>query len=376
MALAGRPLGSFGDPVPRMRAWTILCLPQNGVSEPTLKERASLWGVPLSCLQPLRLDGADLAHIVLDGSRSLLEHLEKCGAGSGDVIATYRHPLWRHMLAWYVPEGRHWPAPFHDRQRWLAHQMKRYGILRLDPETEGFATELGLKQRNPAPWDDPPPLQVKCMCSLDGLLTLLLLHREAREALELTTAASLQTALWQVAQQWEKQCNYRGEALDTWRWLLHTRLCDWLPQAAPHARAITVAERQLQDEYPAGKARSGKRNGRRWRRWISMRAGCVQHECNFAEERCVVVFDPALEWVCQNRGSIEAHLNWAQEALEDATPLAPQPAPLVMPPSLMQRRQRPIPSFDEGLVHGDVLPFDIIPVRAGPECNPGDAGRG
>lgn len=369
MASAGRRLGSFADPVSRMRTWTILSLPQ-GAGVPTLKERAAAWGVPSRMLLPLQRDGADLGRIQLYESFSLLDHLEQADAEHRAVLATYRHPIWRHLSHWSVPEARHWPAPFTSAEHWLDHQMQRHGVLRLDPDDEAYSIALGLRERTPAPWEDPPPLQVKRFISLDGLLTLLLLHRQAWEALESESGATLGGTLWQAAHQWQERCGFEGEALDTWRWLMHARLSAWQPDAPGH-KALAKAEQELHtqhqrdDEVPLI---VGKRKARRWRRSVSMRARLSQFERISVSERPCVLFDPAWEWIARNRDGIDAQLAWATDALMADVPFSlPSPAPLVMPASLIQRRQRPAPSYEEWMMFGNTLPYDIIPVHAAPE---------
>lgn len=370
MASAGRRPGSFGDPVSRMRTWTILGLPQ-GAGVPTLKERSVHWEVPVRTLRSLQRDGADPGLITLFRSISLMDHLAQGGTKWNDVVETYRHPFWRHLSAWSVPQARHWPAPFRSAERWLDYQMQRHGVLRLEPDDEYFAIALGLRERRPTPCEELAPLQVRRFVSLDGLLTLLMLRRQARDALEFDTADLLGSALWQAAHQWEQKCDYDGEALDTWRWLLHTRLHEWLPDARPHAKALAEAERQLQRAQLAQNGTlvpMGKRKTRRWRRRVSMRAGCMQVERSGVAERPCVLFDPAWEWIAEHRAEIDAHCTWANDALIGDVPLSvPSPVPLTMPTSLMQRRQRPLARYEEWMMFGDVLPYDIIPVQADPE---------
>src|SRR3546814_2297843 len=82
-----------------------------------------------------------------------------------------------------------------------------------------MGVELGLlSDPDPLGPISPPPLNLTAerFATLDGLLLLLVLHREAQDAAHLDRADGLTFALRQAAKLFADQFNYHDEARDTW----------------------------------------------------------------------------------------------------------------------------------------------------------------
>jgi hypothetical protein len=316
-------------------------------------------------------DGYDPAGIKVPSGKSLLAHV----AGKTGYTATrasYSHPLWDH-LAERVPA---WSR----RETWLATQLSRYGILRIEPVDEWNAIELGLTPDVDPYWGptQPPPLNLQAgrFVSLDGLLLLLLLYREAQDAAHTDRSERMGAALYQAASEWARLHQYRGEVLDTWELLVESRMVAWAPRFQPSTEALRRAYENLLSEQALtgaskGSRRSllpeqlkpGTRSERRWRRRAWIRACCRRYErlgnANF-EYRDT---SPMFEWVVANRASIGAHRSRAIDVLmdDDEGPVA-ELAPLTMPEELYKQRRRPPMTEDEWVAFGDRSIYDVIPV--------------
>src|SRR3546814_1147707 len=111
---------------------------------------------------------------------------------------------WTHLEEW-APA---WP----ERMAWLAEQLRRHLIVRYIPEDEENGVELGLlSDPDPLGPISPPPLNLTAerFATLDGLLLLLVLHREAQDAAHLDRADGLKFALRQAAKLFADQ--FRSE---------------------------------------------------------------------------------------------------------------------------------------------------------------------
>lgn len=316
-------------------------------------------------------DGYDPDSISVAPEKSLLAHVaEKSGYKA--TLKSYTHALWRH-LAERTP---HWRR----RDAWVTAQLTRYGILRVEPVDESHAIELGLFPENPygEPAESPPlDLHQDRFATLDGLLLLLLLYREAQDAAHTHRATRLKDALYQAAMEFARLHRYDGEILDTWRFLVESRMVAWDPRMQPTSVELGHAYTELRADYmdvirPRGKRgpiapeklKPGTRSERRWRRRVWVRACCmyfdrVWRQPNFDyRDAC-----PVFEWVTAHRALIGAHRARAIDVLMDCDDgSSPQLPPLEMQEALHARRRRPGMSEKEWEVFGDTSIYDVIPV--------------
>ena len=313
--------------------------------------------------------------VLLDGytpPRELREHVAR-QHGYAATLSAYKHSIWDH-LAVRTP---HFP----ERTAWLTRQLTRFQILRVEPTDDTHGIELGLVPDERDQDLSPPPLelQVKRFLSLDGLLLLLLLYREAQDVGHRRQAAQLREALHRLGHEWAIHYRYQGEVKDTWRFLLETRIVDWAPGFKPAADAMQRAEQQLLREYDflaryaptkprTPPAQLKGRGERRWRRRVLMRAcslhyegvlGLAQFEYRDATE--------TYAWLTAHREQIHRHRTRAMELLIGLDELEVGAAldPLVMPTSLYDERRRPPVVDAEEHVFGGQNLFDLIPVRRG-----------
>lgn len=371
----GRPLGTFSDPARRARAWhwlaatmALACVDKaRDLDRPDSSSSRGLDRKPR--FDQVRQDGYDPDRVTAFGTTSLVDHLgSKRRFKSTRTI--YRHMLWTHLEEW-APA---WP----ERTAWLAEQLRRHLIVRYIPEDEENGVELGLLS-DPDPLEpiSPPPLNLTAerFATLDGLLLLLVLHREAQDAAHLDRADGLKFALRQAAKLFADQFNYHDEARDTWELMIGSRMVEWHPRVEPTADAWERAEDQLHQagaHYRSSRKRAGPpglnartRSERRWRRRIWVRACCLYLEWgrgtqsfNYRDS------SPLFEWLVRHREMINQHRTWAIEWLllgeDDAGPNGL--TPLMMPEELYFRRRRPSMTEREWQVFGETSPYDVIPV--------------
>src|SRR3546814_2783749 len=157
-----------------------------------------------------------------------------------------------------------------------------------------MGVELGLlSDPDPLGPISPPPLNLTAerFATLDGLLLLLVLHREAQDAAHLDRADGLKFALRQAAKLFADQFNYHDEARDTWELMIGSRMVEWHPRVEPTADAWERAEDQLHQagaHYRSSRERAGPpglnartRSARRWRRRIWVRARSEENTSDF-----------------------------------------------------------------------------------------------
>lgn len=230
-----------------------------------------------------------IAHDGYDPERVMatVVSLRKYVAGKSNYEAAeeaYKHPLWAHLLS-RVGAGD---------STWLARKLKHYRVLQFGRTDDYHAVSLGLipqEKEDLLPEDVQPPLDLKRerFATLDGLLFLLLLHREAQDAGHTLRARRLGDALRDAAVEFAGVHQYRDEVLDTWTVLVETRMVSWAPLFAPDGDSCRDAEEQLRikrtKELTTKRTRSpispdelkpNTRSGRRWRRQVWARACCVQ----------------------------------------------------------------------------------------------------
>lgn len=366
---AGRLQGSFGEPANRARAWHWLAevLAAAQVESVHVLDRHT----PRHRLMRGQSQGRRFETVLLDGYTPphwLREHV----AGQRGFKTTqraYAHPLWDHL-------ADREPC-FPERPAWLAQQLKLHRILRIEPWDEEHAIELGLiPDERDGDSRSTLDLHFSRFMSLDGLLLLLLLYREAQDVGHRRQAAMFRSALYALGFEWPKHYRYNSEAFDTWRFLLETRMVDWAPRFHPGQAAIMRAEEELLEEHdrlaklaktkphtPPGQLKKG-RSERRWRRKVLMRACCVHYDCVLSDPNFDYRdADPLYEWLVAHRACIAQHRARAIEVLMESEDTAPSRLdPLVMPAALYAQRCRPPISESEWIVFGNESIFDVIPV--------------
>lgn len=371
----GRPLGSFSDPAQRARAWHWLA----ATMELACVDKARDLDRPDSPaskgldrklrFDQIRQDGYDPDRVTALGTTSLVDYLGRTPRFEA-TQTIYRHMLWAHLEKW-APA---WP----ERATWLAEQLRRHLIVRCIPLDEENGVELGLiSDPDPLGRKSSPPLDLSAnrFATLDGLLLLLVLLREAQDAAHLDRARGLKFALREAAKLFSDQFTYHDEARDTWELMISSRMVEWHPKVEPTADAWARAERQFhqggahylsspEHAGPLGqKART--RTERRWRRRIWVRACCL----HLKEGRGTPSFDyrdssPLFEWLVKHRELINQHRSWAIDWLllgeGDAGPN--EFTPLMIPEELYFRRRRPSMTEREWQVLGEISSYDLIPV--------------
>jgi hypothetical protein len=376
-------MGSYTDAAFLARAWHFLSRVQRlgQVTDVTHLDRHSPRH-PLMCdesvgrrFESIAQDGYDPKKIRVRPGRNLLDHVSGM-AGYGSTLTDYDHQFWAHLHE-RTPV---WPA----RDTWLKEQLTAHGMLQVEPMDDEYAVVLGLMNpthsmlsRGVRPMP-PLALDVADFITLDGLLLLLLLYREAQEAARPEPIAHLQQVLRQAAEFFSRTHRYQGEALSTWQVLIATRMVSWNPGFRPGPGELKAAAEKLTAQHEAAPKRQGRRgpaapatlkpatrSERRWRRRVEMLAcalaltrspGWGGREYRNTSAR--------FDWVVAHRALIRQHYDRALDALMDEpVERASHSLPaLVMPTALYATRQRPEASEMEWEVYGDQLPYDLIPV--------------
>jgi len=258
---------------------------------------------------------------------------------------------------------------------------REHGIVRYTPEDEAHGIDLGLLREpdanDPSELGGHPPLNLdaKRFATLDGLLLLIMLCREAQDTGHLERDDRLQRALHRAALLFAKLHCYRDEVLDTWEMLIGSRMVAWHPGIEPTQRELKDAESELMAGEPsflsphlAPKTRRpkiGTRSERRWRRRVWVRACCLHLKRGWRNppfEYCDAC--PTFHWLTANRMAIREHksraIDWLVMGEET---VKPDDLPsLTMPEALYDSRRRPSPTEEEERVFGDKLLYDVIPV--------------
>ena len=389
---AGRPEGSFSDATVRARAWEWLRLVMQiaGVdsaksldnSTPSHSLTKNLYKA--SRFQSIYQDGYDPDGIkVRRGEEtSLLTHVCSQGAYRTTQKA-YLHPLWA-----YLRNRSHSPA---NKMKWLEEQLWRHGFARHDERDNMRAHDLGLAiDIGNDGWDLYPENQISVLtqmpaehfASLDGILMLLLLLREAADLSDTREMAQRATILEAAASAFAKDNLYSGEQQHTWNYLVHTRMLRWDPDFSPSKAACEKAH-QILLEVRNSKLKTGRRgpiapdqltqgkSERRWRRQV-WACACDLQLRNKEFDRSthassVVIRTNVLAWISNHRDAIDAHINSAMLSIEPESfwvqPEAPQALKsLYMPTEIYNLRKRP--KMDENWrdIFGEKLLYDLIPI--------------
>ncbi|MBS0212561.1 MAG: hypothetical protein JSR26_05185 [Proteobacteria bacterium] len=319
----------------------------------------------------IRADGYDPATVDAKPDQKLLEHARAIRHFK-PACDDYDHALWANLL-------RRAPS-CNESDDWLRSQLDQRGIIYFDSEDERHAVELGLVPEVDDSGEEP--LQVYLSparyASLDGLRVLLLLYRQAQDAVFPLVCASLKKTLEEAARLFAKAHGYHGEQNETWELLIASRMVAWRPEVIPSPAQVSQARASLLAEWEQARPghrkpadprtlKKNSRSERRWRRRIHVRA-CLLHvsdsDSYFAPLHRYRNACELYEWLKEHRLEISSHLQEAvyeliqDEASEDAAALSP----LEMPESLYGRRRRKQPHQAEIDLFGDRLPFDLIRV--------------
>ncbi|WP_162111108.1 hypothetical protein [Pseudoxanthomonas mexicana] len=370
---AGRPQGSFREAAERARAWhwlvEVMALADvdkvQALDRPSPRHALMRGARPGKCFEPVLLDGYRPAKWL----RTHVASKQRYKAAQ----TAYAHPLWDHL--------KERSPCFPDGAAWLEAQLTRHGMLQVEPDDDAHAIELGLvagEQALTADTTSRLDLQVQRFLSLDGLLLLLLLFREAQDLGHRQQAARFRAVLHAVGMEWARLHRYQWEVRDTWRYLLETRFVDWAPRFQPSEAVMTRAEQELVRHhdfianFSSAKPRTPPGQGkgrieRRWRRQVLMRA-CRLHFEGVCDLPGFEYRDASstFEWLTAQRDNIRQHSARATKLLLGFPDMDQTPAlePLVMPAALFAQRQRPSCSGTDRRLFRDHLPFDVIPVRS------------
>ncbi|MBS0217670.1 MAG: hypothetical protein JSR63_05760 [Proteobacteria bacterium] len=371
----GRPIGTFGDPVIRARAWDWLAAVQTcaGVDKARHLERHPSLGRALPAnrlhFDPIRQDGYDPARIEVGPGKSLLAFVAQKRRYKS-ACDDYHHPFWLHLMS----RSQNWP----EQERWLSSQLKLHALVRVSVNNHSHGVELGLLPDEDPDFSAPPEINLRPerFATLNGMLLLLLLLREAQDATYTSSAARFIACLRSAATEYSLIRGYSGENLDTWKVLVESRMATWRPHINPTLDQLKVAEGSINYEMRRLKRQGrkpvapsslapGSRSERRLRRRVWIRACCLHladdRRPSFDYRDASLVY----QWLDENETSISLHMTRAIELLVTGE-VEKEPLnllPLTMPEELYTLRKRKIPSEQERHVFGNELPFDVIPIE-------------
>lgn len=385
----GRPPGTFGDPVLRLRHWHWLyeVMAIAKVSHASALDRVASTH-PLYCnasrarrFESIALDGYDPGATKVTKHQSLFDFVAKAHLYDQATVG-YRHVFWKHLLERNPRES---PA-----KSWVDAQLAKVGLLKVEAVDEEHAQVLGLRV-DTGTWSDDEEIRgdrafadaADAFVTLDGMLALLILYREAVDR-EDDLAGSLRKALARTAGRFADELDLRDESRHTWEFLVQTRILRWNPSFGPLAEDLACAESELLSERlgrrkQAGqldsgspKARTQGRAERRWRRQIMMYA------CSLSSQRAnpgaqILAVPDALkiqgateinDWLAKNRTIIGTYVEYAVKRCMEELPESAKSAlpPLIMPATIYRRRRRPTNDEEAWEVFGDGVPYDFIPV--------------
>lgn len=402
----GRPSGTFGEATTRARAWhwlgdiariagidEIPVLDQNNPRHPLS------WGLTVGRrFETILQDGyaPDRLQAVAP-SRSLFTHVAEFAPDKAkyrSAHANYQHPFWKLLTARDSRDAH--------VDETIQKLLRLHGFARLEPNDYSNGMTLGLISEYDAEascqWEHIR--EVPCSLgaivkqdTLDALQLLLLLYREAQDLAQTWQAKTLGGFLQDAALLFAQSNGYSGEQLDTWHYLIHTRMLRWHPKFQPSVANLKRAGEDLLKEWHAKPKRSGGRGRpqsspdsytqgraeRRWRRKIWARACRLsfEHERDESEAsgppEYFYTSDTTGGWLIANRALIEAHCDYAVNILFDGdasnlfgSEVAPEMLPpLIMPESLYRLRARPRIDEASRRHFGELLPYDVIPVTTG-----------
>ncbi|MHB1272801.1 MAG: hypothetical protein ACYCZD_08545 [Rhodanobacter sp.] len=402
----GRPADTFADPVTRLRAWYWLGRVKAiaGVADAASLDRHRLaHGMDMAArhrFQSIEDDGFDPGRVMATQKQSLLDYVAS-KRGYRQTRRDYQHPLW-HAL-----QNRQWGHP--KEASFITEELQKAGVALLEHKDADRADSLGIdwpdlfKQECLPPdaslgnphdplesypcWSVPivHPLDslvdATRLTKLDGILALLLLYRRSLDTVALDQARDCRDVLKRAAEAFVS--DWVDEPLDTWRYVIETRMLAWTPEFQPSAEDIRQAEQEIRQHFDEV-ADSGKKRGRsklhpakatsgkiarRWRRRTLMRA-CAKERWQMNLFAGFQALTPFNDWMISHRSLIDAHVDKASYLLvvgkgtdpETEAELLKDLRPLEIPVDDTHRIIRPyVSGYDEYRFGG--CAFDLIPIR-------------
>jgi len=366
MTSRGRPKDSFGDPVVRLRSWAWqwrLCSDTGLEAHADLARKFDLQCPSL--FRKVRDDGAD-PHRLQVADSCLAKVVARLPEGLG-AYQDCTHELWEALARRKVERRPHCDQL--SSAEFLS-KLQPFGIVRVSQLDSIFAMMLGLPRQFPGselPAATELHLEPAEFATLDGLHVLLQLYRNATHAGALKFAGVFGEALEEAVSLYaNSRWSDRTEIMDTWHWILHSRMLSWRPYLKPttvqleHGRQEWI---QLNDgSVEVDGAAEAPKLQLRDRREIFVHACAAMFVQEAAEWHYVHATD-ALRWLAENRKPITEKVTWALNnfrSTDDAKLMRPEP--LVMPPHLFSMRTRPRGEANPttGFSLGKV--FELIPV--------------
>lgn len=244
---------------------------------------------PRRLFQSIADDGFDPARVSVSKTLSLLNYVSK-KKRFRSLRGDYDHDLWHVLAHRQLGPGEH--------EALLAKTLPKIKFIALTSEDLERAWALGLAwpkcftyvTEDDFPEFRPMPLPMDSktlepLATLDGLLVLLLLFRRSLDASNMGLASQLLPPLEEVCRIFGYQ--WHGEAGDTWRYVVRTRILAWRPDLEPTPEALQTAQATLLKEFEATSSQGHGRRPlapnmsargkveRRWRRRVLMRAGTL-----------------------------------------------------------------------------------------------------
>jgi hypothetical protein len=332
--------------------------------------------------QSIADDGFDPGLIKITKTLSLLGHVTS-KTSYLDTQHDYAHNLWKAL------QDRHWKPP--DQSGWIERALKNFDIFGVEWRDSSRADQIGLDwpefRRDEDGRATTPVhslhavLKPEQLTSLDGMLLLLLLYRQCIDQANFRLAEELSHTIRVASQAFESR--FHEEGVDTWRFVMRTRILAWIPDFQPSELMVKKATALLRERFEAkvvkgrGRARLhpdkaiNNKARRRWRRRTLMSASGMD-ENPYKGSSALVGFQQLnlfTDWLRNNRHAIDARASHAIETImaeAGAEPPIDGPTvtslyPLEIPVDGEHRISRPPSDAWYDYTIGD-LPFDRIPI--------------
>ena len=360
----GRPKGSFRDPALRAQAWHWLSelLMGTGETDPRRFDDAKgahrlSRGLPVGRrFTRVMEDGYDPRNISA-GKFQLFDHVKKRRKFS-QATAAYTHPLFKYMQDRELGSAR--------ELSWIKARLHSFGLTLMSDMEHSHARAFGFVShdgwvKGSTDWyvDEKSTLaplrdQLEALSSLDGVYLLVALHRLVIDTSPSASeyATQLSALLFDAAMGLARRYRYGPEQHDTWRLLVETRLCRWIPEVRITEEEMSAALARLNWEFEqtersvAGRPKLGPlqvgrgRAERRWRRYAHVVAAlkCLDsHEFPWLFAACT----DGTRWIEQNSKGIQQRLHTAsRKGYDPSKPEYKQELPPISMPTAVQRLRR------------------------------------
>lgn len=304
--------------------------------------------------------GSDPTILKVDDEMPLLLHV-RAVAGYKYADTIYMHPCWKYF------------AYREEMIPWFKAQLGTFGIVEVTPLDIAHLWDLGLDQTP----DDPDFIELELDAapfeSLDGLLVLSELSRQAHREAGRAQAAHIDHTLWIVVRTLQAEFLLGPHEAESLELLVHDALTGPRWPAKPTSEELSAAMGELSREghrVIAGQPvqQSGEVDPRhaqiraRLRRGDRARYGRILYRQGNATWR----------WLIEHREQIRGHTEFALPEAIGVETEGPRGKPLQMPWAIAQRRTRPDYGEEGWRVFGDQTPYDLIPVEIVPahdECS-------